>query len=223
MLQQNQRFRTPKFAKTSLFNQTSKRFFTPKVDRALENLIARLPNGNLGYLMVGLNTAGYLAYLLWPRNRMHTYLANWCIYPDSLRNGHIHTFITAHFGHQSFLSYALDSVILYLFCQNTQLVFGNLFPAKVMLLSLLVANFLMFFAISTGSNTRLYQGNDALLRGLIFSVIFTNPQASFYLIPLPIQIKAWVIACVILGLDFLSFNVAGFGGVGAAYLMLNVI
>ena len=64
-------------------------------------------------------------------------------------------------------------------------------------------------------------GNDAILRGLIFSIIFSNPQASFYLLPLPIQIPAWGIAGVLLLIDFLTFNVPAFGGVSAAYLMLN--
>ena len=60
-----------------------------------------------------------------------------------------------------------------------------------------------------------------LLSSLIFTIIFQNPSASFYLLPLPIQIPAWGIAAVLLGMDFLSFNVAGFGGVTASYLMIN--
>ena len=41
------------------------------------------------------------------------------------------------------------------------------------------------------------------------------------MIPIPISIPAWAIAALLLGLDFLSFNVAAFGGVSAAYLMIN--
>jgi hypothetical protein len=41
------------------------------------------------------------------------------------------------------------------------------------------------------------------------------------MLPIPIQIPAWAIAALLLGLDFLSFNVAGFGGVTASYLMIN--
>ncbi len=41
------------------------------------------------------------------------------------------------------------------------------------------------------------------------------------MLPLPIQIPAWAIAAVLLGLDFLSFNVSGVGGVTASYLMVN--
>jgi hypothetical protein len=70
---------------------------------------------------------------------------------------------------------------------------------------------------------RPYQGNDAILRGIIFSIIFANPQQSFMLFPIPIQVPAWGIALFLLGMDFLSFNVAGFGGVSASYLMLNYL
>lgn len=41
------------------------------------------------------------------------------------------------------------------------------------------------------------------------------------LFPIPINIPAWAIALVLLGMDFLTFNVAGFGGTSSAWLMLN--
>jgi len=43
------------------------------------------------------------------------------------------------------------------------------------------------------------------------------------LFPLPIQIPAYAVAGVILLLNFVTQNTAGFGGIGAAYLMTNVI
>jgi hypothetical protein len=43
------------------------------------------------------------------------------------------------------------------------------------------------------------------------------------LFPIPINIPAWAIAAFLLGMDFLSMNVAGFGGVSASYLMINYL
>jgi len=43
------------------------------------------------------------------------------------------------------------------------------------------------------------------------------------LFPIPINISAWVIAGVLLTLDFMSWNTAAFGGVSAAYLMVNSV
>jgi len=41
------------------------------------------------------------------------------------------------------------------------------------------------------------------------------------LFPLPIQIPAWAVALVLLGFDFMSMNVAGFGGVTSGYMMIH--
>jgi len=151
---------------------------------------------------------------------MYSYLNNFTFSKFNLSRGYIHTFFTSHFAHMSFLTYLLDSVILYLFCQNLIMMYGPVFLAKTVFLSMFLGSFLLFLQHS-GSLARPYYGNDAILRGLIFTIIFQNPQASFYMLPLPIQIPAWAIAAVLLGLDFLSFNVAAFGGVSASYLMVN--
>ena len=68
---------------------------------------------------------------------------------------------------------------------------------------------------------RPFSGNDAILRGLIFSIIFQNPGAKLMLFPLPVEIPAYIVAALLLGIDFLQFNTAAFGGTSAAYLMLN--
>ena len=68
---------------------------------------------------------------------------------------------------------------------------------------------------------RPFGGNDALFRGLIFSIIFQNPAAKLMLFPLPIEIPAYIIAGILLAMDFFTFNTAAFGGTTAAYLMLN--
>ena len=102
------------------------------------------------------------------------------------------------------------------------MMYGPVFVAKCVLMSMFMGSFFLFLQNSlTGGAMRPYYGNDSIMRGLIFTVIFQNPSASFYMIPLPIQIPAWGIAAVLLGIDFLSFNVAGFGGVSASYLMVN--
>ena len=87
----------------------------------------------------------------------------------------------------SFLTYVLDSVILYLFCQNLMMMYGPVFVAKTVLMSMFFGSFLLFLQnnLSAGAY-RPYYGNDSIMRGLIFTVIFQNPSASFYMLPLPI-------------------------------------
>jgi hypothetical protein len=43
------------------------------------------------------------------------------------------------------------------------------------------------------------------------------------LFPLPIQIPAWSIGLLLLGIDLLTFNIAGFAGMNAAYLMIHYV
>ena len=191
-------------------------------DRFLNMLISRLPNGNIAFLIIALNSLFYFFYLSWPRHQMYSDLNNFTFSKFNLMQGRIHTLMTCHFTHMSFLTYVLDSVIMYLFCQNLMMMYGPLFLAKTVCMSIFLGSFFLFLQNSlTGGSMKPYYGNDSIMRGLIFTIIFQNPSASFYLLPLPIQIPAWGIAAVLLGLDFLSFNVAGFGGVTASYLMIN--
>ena len=181
-----------------------------------------LPNGNVGYLMVALNSICYFLYMTWPRHSMFSFLNNFTFSKYNLDHGRVHTFLTSHFTHMGFFSYLIDTVILYLFCNNLSMMYGPIFVLKTALMSIFLADFLLFLQHQSSNGlARPFSGNDAIMRGLIFSIIFMNPTTSFYLFPLPIQIPAWAIAAVILGMDFLSFNVGAFGGVSSAYLMVN--
>jgi len=44
----------------------------------------------------------------------------------------------------SFFNYAIDSVIMFLFCQNLGMMNGNLFVAKTVLLSMLLGSAFLF-------------------------------------------------------------------------------
>jgi hypothetical protein len=41
------------------------------------------------------------------------------------------------------------------------------------------------------------------------------------LFPIPVNIPAWAIGFLLLGLDLMSMNTAGFGGAAAAFAMVN--
>ena len=110
-------------ARSSIFGQQFKRNFSSggeggssAFERFLNMLLSKMPNGNIGWLVIGLNTLFYFLYLTWPRHQMYSYLNNFTFSKFNLMNGRLHTFLTCHFTHMSFLTYVLDSVILYLFC-----------------------------------------------------------------------------------------------------------
>ena len=104
---------------------------------------------------------------------MYSYLNNFTFSKFNLNRGYIHTLVTSHFAHMSFLTYLLDSVIIYLFCQNLMLMYGPVFLAKTVLLSMALGSGLLFLQHAGGSGlTRPFFGNDAIMRGLIFVIIF---------------------------------------------------
>lgn len=129
--------------------------FTPKrgfssgggsdfLNRMLETIVRLLPGGNVGLLMVALNTLCYFLYLTWPRHLMFSYLNNFTFSKFNLDHGRLHTFFTSHFTHMGFFSYLLDTVILYLFCNNLSMMYGPIFVLKSVLMSIFLADFLLF-------------------------------------------------------------------------------
>jgi membrane associated rhomboid family serine protease len=74
---------------------------------------------------------------------MYQYLNNFTLSNYGLQRGYLHSLFFSHFTHMSLFTYLIDSVILYLFCQNLTMMHGPLFPAKVIILSIAVANALL--------------------------------------------------------------------------------
>ena len=142
--------------RTSLLRFMPKRNFNSKIDRSIENLISRLPNGNIGFLFIGLNTFFYLVYLLWPGDILHKFLNNFTVSNYNLSRGRFHTLLLSHFTHMGFLSYLLDTVILYLFCQNLQMMFGGVYIAKLSMLSLAIGSVLLMLQHSGSVMQRPY-------------------------------------------------------------------
>mmetsp|Transcript_26245 Transcript_26245/g.26153 ORF Transcript_26245/g.26153 Transcript_26245/m.26153 type:complete len:166 (+) Transcript_26245:2-499(+) len=122
--------------KNALLRFVPKRNFNKRIDRALEDLISRLPNGNIGIAFVGINTFFYFLYLIWPRDIIHKFYNNFTISQYNLSRGRVHTLLLSHFAHLGFLSYALDSLIVYLFCQNLTYMFGPVYIAKLAMMSI---------------------------------------------------------------------------------------
>jgi hypothetical protein len=60
----------------SLLNFGSKRNFGSKIDDVLEKMISKLPNYNLGYFLAGMNVSIYFLYLIWPRERIYSFMNN---------------------------------------------------------------------------------------------------------------------------------------------------
>lgn len=153
-----------------------KRFFNSKIDNYLENLIEKLPQGNFASIVVALNLLFYSAYVFWPKYSMHSYLNNFSFSMYGFNNGYYHNLLTCHFAHQSLFSCLLDSVLLFMFSGSIIQQNGPLFVAKTLILSLLMGSFYLFLYHNTQKGMiKPFQGNDALWRGIVFSMVFKNP------------------------------------------------
>lgn len=212
----------PNLGSHLILRNTPRRMFNSKIDSFLEQICSKLPQNNIIALIIALNALFYGAYVFWPKHQMHSYLNSFTFSLYGLNHGYFYNLITCHFSHQSFLTVLIDSLLLGLLSQSLIYTQGPLFLAKTVLLSMSIGSlFLFLYHNALKGQARPFQGNDAILRGIIFSLIFTNPQQSFMLFPLPIQIPAWAVALVLLGFDFMSMNVAGFGGVTSGYMMIH--
>jgi membrane associated rhomboid family serine protease len=204
--------------------QAPRRNFNSTIDRLIQKVADRMPQGNLGVLIGAINAAIFGLYLCWPSYNMYSFMNNFTFSMYGVNKGCFWNLLTCHFTHMGFFSFLIDSAIMWLFCQNLSMMFGAVQVGRTILLSLLCGStFLLAYHASARGQARAYYGNDALLRGLIFTMIFRNPQASFMLFPIPVNIPAWAIGGVLLFLDLLSMNVAGFGGTAAAFAMTSLL
>ena len=95
---------------------------------------------------------------------------------------------------------------------------------RTLLLSIFMGSALLFFYHNAfKGRVPPFQGNDAIMRGIIFTFIFANPQQTFMLFPIPIQIPAYALGIFLLLLDTYFINVSGFGGLGAAYALRYIL
>ena len=161
-------------ASKSLFSRAlPKRLFNDKIDRQIERFLERIPEGNIGFLLVGLNTLIYGLYLMWPTYNMYSFLNHFTFSPMSLKNGYLHSMLLCHFTNMGFINYAIQSVIVFMLCRNLSMMYGGLYITKTVLLSMALGTGLVFLQQNLSNYlVRPYCGNDAFLRGLIFSVIF---------------------------------------------------
>ena len=87
---------------------------------------------------------------------MHKFLNNFTISQYNLSRGRIHTLLFAHFTHIGFLSYVLDTLIVYLFCQNLMQMFGPVYIAKLALMSMAIGSFMLMLQHSSSGMQRPY-------------------------------------------------------------------
>ena len=103
-----------------------------------------LPDGNIAYAIIGLNTLIYGLWLIWPPSSRYLFMNHFMFTGHGLQQGYVHSLLTNHFCHTGFITYLIDSVIMYLFCQNLTMMYGPLYVAKTVILSMFLGSLAMF-------------------------------------------------------------------------------
>ena len=141
---------------------------------------------------------------------MYSFQKHFMFSSYGLQQGCIWNLFFCHFTHTHLIDYILKSLIVFMFCQNLSMMNGNTFVARTVLLSMFVGSLFLFIhnAILPNSNMggrhrmQAFGGNDSIMQGLLFTLIFQQPSIKLMLFPLPIQITAYAVAGMILLLDF---------------------
>ncbi len=137
-------------------------------------------------------------------------------HPLALNYNKYQTLITSHFAKKNFLEMTLDSLIFYLIGNQLEFMLGSQIFMRLVLASMAFSSILLVFLHKENYFTR----TDSLLRGVIMYFVFQNPNQSFILFPLPINVQAKYLGLLITGLDLLTGRYANFGGTIAAYALL---
>ena len=173
-----------------------------KIDQILQKLVNIIPYQNVMGLVVSTNIAVYLLSMF------------------SQTDAFFYTPLLSQFAHANLLNLGINSFVGYMIGNHLQGMRGPVHIMKIVLLSVVCGGLLGQEAMQRGN--RPFFGNDAIIRGLAYSIIFSNPYAEFMIFPLPIPIKAWIVGCLILGLDFYNQNAGGMGGTLAGFVMARV-
>ena len=127
-----------------LGNSMPKRMFNSSVDKIIMRVVERMPQGNLGFGIAAINAIIYSLYLVWPSYNMYSFMNNFTFSMYGLNKGHFWNLLTCHFSHMSFISFLLDSGIIWLFCQNLSMMYGPLYVGRTLLLSLILGSLFVF-------------------------------------------------------------------------------
>lgn len=165
------------------------------------------------YVLIG-NT---IIYVLGLSMNQSTYVREFFFNKNSFFRGKYYTIITNHFAKRNFFEFAIDSFIISSIGGSISMMAGEAILQKLIINS--IASSSIILLLSTPSEVHYH--SDAILRGVIYYLVFRDPKMSFMLFPFPINVKAMYIGFFIGVIDVLSGKFCNFGGLFAALMLLK--
>ncbi len=143
------------------------------------------------------------------------YITEFFYHKYAIKHNKYHVLITSHFAKANFLDYLLETFITGLLGSQLESMLGSQTFLKLIGASIGVGSILLL----TMHKEESFFKSEAVLRGILWYFVLSNPQQSFYIFPLPIQVKALWLGVFIGLMDFISQRWANFGGLVAALLI----
>ena len=170
-----------------------------QINHSLDGVLGRVPHKFVPVVLVGANLISFFMFLR--SNREHGSKLPY----NSL---------VANFLNPGPLILGINSYVMYSLARHMEMMYGPTALLKIVLLSL---------ALGTWAHTYMrekqgrigFLGNDAIIQGLAYTLILRNPYASFYFLPFPFPLRAWLVGVIGFIFDAMSMNLPAFGGIGA--------
>ena len=143
------------------------------------------------------------------------YITEFFYHKYALQHNKFHVLLTTHFAKANLFDFLIDTFITGLLGSQVENMLGMVTFQKLVMGSMALGSILMIGMVKDDA----FYKSEAILRGLIYYFVFSNPQQQFYLFPLPIQIKVMYVGVFIAVMDYLSGRWGNFGGLLAALLL----
>jgi membrane associated rhomboid family serine protease len=147
------------------------------------------------------------------------YITEFFYHKYALKHNKYHVLITSHFAKANFFDYIIETFLTGMLGSQLETMLGSQAFTRLVASSVGIGSLLLL----TMHHEDTFFKSEAIFRSILMYFVLMNPNASFFLFPLPIQVKAMWVGILICGLDFISGKWANFGGLAAALLLTRRI
>lgn len=177
------------------------------------------PNFNMGntikYVLIA-NTAIFI-YGFTMQNS--DYIKEFMFKKSQLSQGKHLSLVTTHFTKANTIDLIFDNLLIFLLSRNISIIAGEIILNQLVLSSILCSSVLLLLLSDTGY----YIKSDAIIRGLIYYFVLSNPYQSFMVLFVPFPIKAMYLGIILSFMDILSGKFSNFGGLIASIILTKRI
>lgn len=143
------------------------------------------------------------------------YIRQFFYHKYALSHNKYHVLITAHLANAGIFSFLIQTVFTGLLGSQLEMMLGSIMMKKLVLSSMGFGSILLLLMHKEES----YFKTEAIFRGLIMYLVFSNPNQIITLFPFPLRFQAKWFGIFVVALDLMTQRYANFGGTIAAFAL----